>query len=585
MLFLTPSLKQKMSTMTHPDSLNLEEIGSSENIHSQTEHEKPFEGHMEAKEPPPHEELDQKKEDTLADGVRNEHLDHFMKAMSEQIDAEAKLKLAIDFMEMTLAQSGTPHFKNFWEVRAICLQLFKENISPPMRAMLWAKYSSLSKEARRLKELLDEQSAFASEQIDIAIKALEAEIILLDQQRESGKVSGTSEETIHSLGEHDSSYQNMQNELDVLNAQASRINALRKELIKTEMRVRKKNQFFQRLSSSGDKVFPRRKELIKDVSQLFMDDVDAFINTHFAKENLHDSLSFLREKIKSLQGIAKLLTLNTHAFTHTRKRLSECWDKIKLIEKERKKIRAQQKSLFKQNTDAVMQKIEEFKQGLQSDQLSITDSYKMLDEIVAFMRSVELGRDELKFLRENLHAARQPLADKVKTKELEKLEQDEGRARTKRQKLADLKQEVNTLLHSSSSYKDAPSLITARDTLLEKIHSSQLLKAEKLDLERLLKPLRDVITDKQEHALMSLSDDDRQALQHLKEVLNQRKSRRQEIKDQLELLRKAKGSSGLGFEQAMEYNTQMQEAKERLDKINLGILEIESRLTEIEQTT
>ena len=79
-------------------------------------------------------------------------------------------------MELTLAQKGTPHFKSFWEARNLCVELFKQNISAAIKQPLWNKYSELSKEARRLREILDEQSAFAAEQIEIAIQALEKEI-------------------------------------------------------------------------------------------------------------------------------------------------------------------------------------------------------------------------------------------------------------------------------------------------------------------------------------------------------------------------------------------------------------------------
>src|SRR5262249_4301894 len=78
----------------------------------------------------------------------------FRKAFEEQSDSEDKLQLAIDFMEASLAQGGTPHFRSFWEARRLCLPLFKENISPVLRSQLWTKYSEFSKEARRLKEIL-----------------------------------------------------------------------------------------------------------------------------------------------------------------------------------------------------------------------------------------------------------------------------------------------------------------------------------------------------------------------------------------------------------------------------------------------
>src|SRR5690606_39061031 len=90
---------------------------------------------------------------------------------------EEKLRYVIDFMESTLStQQHAPHFKSFWDARAIALQLFKENVSAQERLALWERYSNLSKESRRLKALFDEQGAFASEQIEIAVQALEGEL-------------------------------------------------------------------------------------------------------------------------------------------------------------------------------------------------------------------------------------------------------------------------------------------------------------------------------------------------------------------------------------------------------------------------
>ena len=69
----------------------------------------------------------------------------FKKQFDAQPDLEAKLQLAIDFMEASLAQGGTPHFRSFWEARRFCLPLFKENISPAFRSQQWNRYSELSK--------------------------------------------------------------------------------------------------------------------------------------------------------------------------------------------------------------------------------------------------------------------------------------------------------------------------------------------------------------------------------------------------------------------------------------------------------
>lgn len=515
----------------------------------------------------------------------NEQFNTFKKDLDQSGDLETKLQKSIDFMESSLSQNGSPNFKNFWEARNICLQLFKENVNPALRAQLWTKYSELSKEARRLKEILDEQSAFAVEQIEMAIGALDADIDHFDDHLQKMTPVDFSI-SCNSLGNKMDFYQNIQRELNLLNTQASRINALRKELIKTEMRVRQKNKFFQRLSLAGDKVFPRRKELIKEVSGAFTQDVDQFIAANFSKGNLEESLFFLREEIKALQGIAKLLTLNTYAFTHTRMRLSECWDRIKLLEKDRKKARSQQKAAFKQNEDAVLQKIQAFSQAFASNQLSITDANKQIEEIISYMREVELGRDELKFLRDELSNAKKPLIEKIKSAEQDRIQQEEERDRLKRKKISDLKDETEALLKMVDCSE--PELLTQkRDDLFDKINHANLTKAEKSELERMLKPLRnaisDAISEKKEKALMSLSEDDRQAIQQLKEVLQQRKERRQEIKNQLETFRKASGISGLDFEQAMNYNAQINIEKERLEKINQGIKEIEQKIAELEE--
>lgn len=503
--------------------------------------------------------------------------DAFKQAFEEQTDLEAKLQIGIDFMEASLAQGGTPHFRSFWEARRLCLSLFKENISPVLRSQLWAKYSELSKEARRLKEILDEQSAFAVEQIEIAIQALEKEISELEEKEEQEIFQNFP----NVLKDQFSTYQSLQSRLNTLNAQASRINSLRKELLKTEMRVRHKNKFFQRLSSAGDQVFPKRKELIKQVSRQFSEDVNQFIESHFGAQGSHESLYILREEIKALQGLAKVLTLNTHSFTQTRSRLSECWDKIKVEEKERKKERAHQRTLFKQNAEIIEKEIQALKESLEKNEESLSDGQKKVENIVTQMRRVELGREELQMLREALGEVRKFIHERVKNEADERQQQELERNRQRKEKYQEFKNRVEELLSGDES-QEADRLIADRDLLLEQIHSSSLTKNEKQEIERLLKPVRDLITEKKEKAMMALSEDDRQALHQLKDILKQRKERRQEIKTQLEELRKAAGSSSLDFEKAISYKTQINEEKERLEKANQAIQDIERKIEEVQ---
>lgn len=506
--------------------------------------------------------------------------DAFLADLERFETPEEKLQHAISFMESTISQAATPHFKSFWDARTLCLELFKLNVNPLLRTPLWTKYIELSKEARRVKEILEEQSAFASEQIDLAIQALENDIGRNGETIQNGDLQPLAI-SCQAVEKKMDFYKQVQGELDLLNTQAARINGLRKELIKTEMRIRQKNRFFQRLSAAGDKVFPRRKELIKELSNSFMEDVETFIRQNFNGEQGGEALFALREEIKALQGVAKLLTLNTHSFTHTRLRLSECWDSIKEHEKERKKERAQQRTVFKQNFVEVQEKIRIFNEAFQAGGVSLGEASKQLDEIAHFMREVDLGRDEVKELREALQNARKPIFDKQKEEEQERLRQEDERDRARKQRIVELHAECAALIAKVNEL-DAEALSSERDALTLKITQASITKLEKQELERVLKPLRDIISEKKEQALLSLSDDDRQMLGQLKQLLKDKKERRQEIRTQVEQLRKACGSSGLDFEQSMRINAQLEEERESLERINAGIKEIEEKIEEVE---
>jgi hypothetical protein len=431
-----------------------------------------------------------------------------------------------------------------------------------------------------LKEIFDEQSSFATEQIEIAIKALEEEAATFDEQIVKMPVSSL-EIGGKALSHNAGLYQQFQRQLDLLNTQATRVNSLRKELIKTEMRVRFKNKFFQRLSAIGDHVFPKRKELIKTLSQTFLADVDAFISSQFSQGEIRESLFVLRDEIKYLQNIAKVLTLNTNDFTHTRMRLSECWDKIKGKEKERKKEWSEQRSMYKQNCASVQEKIDAYKAACEAGEVPAEEALKQLDEVAAFMRSVTLGREDVASLRSQVNDLRKPIYDKIEAAENAKIHQSQEKDRQRRQRYLDLQQEISQLIVNSEKL-EYDALVAERDTLVAKIAAATILKNERIELERQFKPLRDIISSKREKALLTLSQKDRDALGQFKDLLKDRKARRQEVKEQLEQYRKASGGSGLDFEQAMKFNALIASEKETLEKINAGIEEIEEKIAEIE---
>ena len=256
--------------------------------------------------------------------------------------------------------------------------------------------------------------------LNSAIQALERDLehyeLLLSQSETPTLLQSVT------LKDKEEFYNQVQRELLLLNTLAARVNAMRKEVVKTEMRIRIKNKLLDRLSICGDRIFPRRKELIKKISQEFMNDVDQFIESYFQDEEFKDlHLYSLREEIKQLQSIAKVLTLNTHAFTETRVKLSNCWDKIKNREKERKKETQLKRQEFKQNFDLVMQKINPFAEACMAG-MPVDECNKQADEILAFMKTVELGRDEVYMLKDEIHKARRGPLDRARDIELERRE-------------------------------------------------------------------------------------------------------------------------------------------------------------------
>lgn len=506
--------------------------------------------------------------------------DEFINQINQLSTPEEKLHLAIKYMEMSLSQNGCPNFKNFWDSRKLCAEVFKENIPAAVRGALWPRYRDLSKEARNLKEMLDEQSAFAVEQIEMAIQALESEVNLSEAPSQESQEEIAQLFTIENNYEF---YRRTQSELTLLNALASRINSLRKELIKTEMRIKFKNKFFQRLSAAGDKVFPRRKDLIKELSQTFITDVEKFIADNFGSEHvLNEALFPIREEIKGLQGLAKQLTLNTQAFNHTRLKLSECWDKVKQLEKERKKERIEMRSVYKQNGDEAKQKITALNATLDAENPSSDQIYASINEISQFMRDVELGKDEIKELRVELNELKKRAAKKQQLEEEEK-KQKEGEKDRKRLELIDeMRAKIEHFLSKVNEY-DVDVVLSERDELMKQIQGMLISKFERHNFEKMLKPIKDIVAEKREQVLENLSDDEKQVLIQLKEILKERKERSKEIKEQIEIYRKVKGTSISDFEQAMSFNEQLNLERERLDKVNLGIAEIQQKIDLLEE--
>ncbi len=492
---------------------------------------------------------------------------------------EEKISCGLQFMRGSISQEGTPRFREFWEARRHLLQYFKQNLNSAIRSQLWNEYVELTVEARRLKEILEEQSAFAMEQIDLAIKAIEQDVQNLDDLV-SQAASVELPQGVKTIASKERAYGATQGELNLLNTLASRLSALRKEIIKTEMRIRYKTKFFKRLSELGDRVFPRRKKLVEQISREFLGDVDRFIEEHFKGDEVVGAPYYaLREEIKALQGLAKFLTLNASAFTATRSKLSECWDKIKVLEKAYKQEIQQKRQESAELRAPVEAKLQELKEKQKEMDAAQVD--EALIEIQNQMREISLSRDDLRLLRSEMQQIRAPYLEQQEKERKEIERQEKEKQQIRKEKLSELKERVALLLKDTES--EAEELQKKVEEIRSEAEALSLSKFEQQQFDKLAKPLKDLIAERKESALLRLSADDLQALEQLREVLQQRKQRRQEIREQFEAYRKALSGSGLDFEKAMHYREQMDQEKERLEKASASILEVEQKISEIEE--
>ena len=506
-------------------------------------------------------------------------LTEFLEQFHSEISSEKKIQLSLEFMRQALSQGTSPRFKDFWEVRKLCLSLFKEDIPVSIRADLWNSYIELASEAKQLKEIVDQQSAFAIEQIELAIQALEKDVADMNVVLELVADVVLPEECF-SLQKNREFYAVIQRELQLLNALAVKINSLRKELLKTEMRIRIKNKLLERLSVCGNQVFPRRKELIKQISEQFSQDVEHFVYSQFREGEMKQYPGYvLREEIKYLQQIAKILTLNTHVFTETRDKLSACWDEIKNYEKERKKETQEKKLLFKQGFDLVVEKIQVFADSI-NEETSLQDCDRQMTEILTFMRTVLLGREEVQVLKEKLYNVRKPILEKAREAEQMHLQKLQEKEKEKKDRLEKLTSDLKSLIQQAGEL--SLEQLTLQNKVLEKTFEQFSWKqSEKQILERLFKQVKDLINDNKEKTLMLLSEDDQKALEQLQIVLFEKKNRRKELKEQLEQYRKLLGGSGLDFEKTMMYRDLMETDKVVLEKINNSIIDIKKKIKQI----
>lgn len=505
--------------------------------------------------------------------------EQFLQDVEKLETVEERLHYGLEQMKKAISEDKTPRFKDFWEYRRYCLPLFKENLSSFVRASFWKEFLSLTTEARRLKEILDEQSSFTVEQIDLALDALEKDVA--QYQEGDSKISQADlPDGSKALQDSFEIIQTLQGEINLLNTFITRQGSLRKELIDTEMRIRHKNNFFRRISKVGDILFPKRKELIQNLSEQFLKDVSTFVETNFKKDtSASQPYYILKEEIKAIQNVGKHLNLSNKVFTETRDELSACWDQVREVEKVKRKKHLEQREVYLENKQKVQEKIDQLSE--KKDSLSFEQMQSEIVGIEKLMKTFELGREEFKDLKRQLFTLLSPFEEKRKEEEERRRKEQEEELNRRKKQIEDLKDRIAKYIERGEEL-DVKSLSTIIKDIQTEIEGLSLKKYEKQALDRSFKPLRDLLLDLKEKALLNLSKNELKSLENLKQILQDRKQRKKEIKKQLEVYRKEEGSSGLDFEKAMACREAIDMERTRLGTIEEKIVEIEEKIAEIE---
>lgn len=248
---------------------------------------------------------------------------------------EDKLRACLDQMRNSLSKEEGVAFKDFWDAKRHCLELFKENLTARVRSLFWTEYSELSSQMRKYKEVVDTESSFAKEQIELAIDSLEKQV----QELNLTQCEIPLPKEAKALKQNWERYLEGQKLVIAFAPFLEKVTDLRDELIKTPLKMRTKNQFFKRLSVLGDQLFPKRKEQIKQLADLFKADVEKFL-----AEGQKQPLFAIKEEVKALQSFAKWLIMPPSLFNELREKLSGVWEKIKDKEQEQKSVAAVKKA-------------------------------------------------------------------------------------------------------------------------------------------------------------------------------------------------------------------------------------------------
>ncbi|WP_010232758.1 hypothetical protein [Chlamydia muridarum] len=512
-----------------------------------------------------------------------ESMDTFEHMVAERGSVEEKIVFALEQMESLLRNADqSSDLKLFWSVRKFCLPLFQQMGDPVQRASLWGRYTELTREGRHLKILQDEEGAFLVGQIELAISCLESDVndfFVKTEKEEIAKEDRAALE-IQSLAAHKDFYLSTHADLRWLGSFSSQIINLRKELMNMSMRMRLKSQFFQKLSVLGNKVFPHRKELTEQVSELFAQDVEAFVEKYFSKasrESLKKTVFFLRKEIKRLQQAAKYLAISSSVFSSTRLRLSQCWDQLKGLEKEIRQEQSRLAAASAENVKKVQGRLDQVEALLQENE-EVQKIRKEIEEISKHIRGLSLVHDDVVLVKSRIQTLLGQIRERESVAEKEKKEQQAKAEQARAEAIQALEDEVHAFCELCKEGELPEGAKDRCQDLKEAVRKmSYLPYAKKVALDNQVNAAQRTVLERLEEQMLSCPDTKEKVL-NMRQVLEQRVLRRKELKAKLECDKKLLGGSGLDFDRALQYSAMVEEDRRALEELDVAIVDLKKQI-------
>lgn len=473
-------------------------------------------------------------------------VDHYIQEVEQLSSPSEKLEKILDYMQKQLSHGQVKPLSRFWKMREYCLKLFKENLALPKRIHLWEVYQNIVTEIVKLKEVLTEKSLYHKEEIEKAADGIQKDL----ENLEAIIASSPKVEIPHKcncLEKNRELYETGQRELNIINNYAKQLNALKNEVAGLEMPYRERQELLNKLHTLSDLVFPRRRELLANISKKYCDDIHYFTVMNFEKKELKLPLFDLKDQIKALQGFAKVLSLNVNAFSQTREKLSQCWDKIRAFEKEQKKIKEQQKATCNENEMRLHDRIERLKES--KADLSKKDFDHEINSIDQSIKQAELQKPQRMKLKDLLSELDETSAAR------EEVSKEEDNFVNLQRELLDVQEKGQRwdffTLHDECKrlqniYKDLALLDVHQNKLTRSFFNLKTLMMEKLFIEV-------------ENCV------------EVEEFSTQVEEFRQELKGDMEVYRRALNTSNQSIEKAMLYNELLTQTKHKLQEFEKKI--------------